>query len=334
MNPIKSIPVPIRIIISISLIAISCAYTFVNHTDPIFIAGISLFLAIINILLIIPAMVLVSVITLIQAVFIVSLVYVLQTAINPAYSVLLAIIAALLTIGGALATHKLAKGRTWLNLIVIFLTFDIFIAMSFFAQMANSSENQVLYIVLAFLTPIIFILIKNSLISRRIVKPILPKSNTTNTLLHQKVTKLLKNNDIKSYTKNGLITRYILAGERIIFLYEPASLGKSQITEKGLFFDGNDYSAFLEGFIKESISEANSIKINKNSIMPIVIVHDYKDNNVLSVKIFSSSKPDVNIGAAYICSPNGLIKLIKSLKAKARKKQAETAYNKYKQLFS
>ena len=334
MNFIKKVSLPIRLVISLSIIAISFAYTFVNNTDLLFVVYTTIIVASVNIIVVTPKMVLISLITLVQAVFIGSMVYVMQTVFNPSYSVLFAISAILLSVGTTLICYRFVKGKLWINLSIIFVTFDIFLSMSYFAAMAKIIDMQVLYAILAFVTPFIFVIVKNSLISRTIVRPILPSSNSTNTILHQRITKIFKANNIKSYTKNGLITRYVLAGERIIFLYEPASLGKSKITEKGLFFDNKDYSAFIEGFIKESVAEANSMKINKNNIMPIVILHDYKDSKILNVKIYSSSKPDLNIGAVYICSPKGLVDLIKALKSKARKKQADNTSEKYRKLFS
>lgn len=328
MNSIRKIKPSIRLIVSLSIFISTILYIYANKSDPIFILYTAIILTAANVLLIAPKMLTATLITLVQTAFLASMVYVLQTAINPSYSILFTILAVLLSVGIAVFVNHYGLGRLWVNLTVIFVVLDIFLSMAYFATMSNKTDIQVLYIILAFIIPATFMFAKNKMISKKQIRHTVHTTGSNN-ILHAQISKLLKVNNIKSKTKTGFITRYIQAGEKLLFLYEPAQLGKTQITENGLLFEGRDYSQYLEEFIKQSVTVAKEIKINKVKIMPIVILHDYKDTKILDVKVYSTLKPDTSIGSVYLCSPNGLVKLVKSLEAKATVKQAQTTQQKY-----
>lgn len=328
MNAIRKVKPSIRIIVSLSIFVSTILYVYTNKSEPIFILYAAIILTTVNVLLIAPKMLLATLITLVQTVFLSSMVYALQTSINPSYNVLFTVLAVLLSIGVAVFINHYGLGRLWINLSFIFIFLDIFISMSYFATISNKTDMQVLYIILAFIAPVTFIYAKNKTVSKNKVRHTVPTTDSNN-ILHAKISKLLKANNIKSKTKSGFITRYIKAGEKLLFLYEPAHLGKSQITENGLLFEGKDYSQYLEEFIKQSILVSKEHKINKVKIMPIVILHDYKDAKILDVKVYSTLKPDTTIGSVYLCSPNGLVKLVNSLEAKANNKQSKSIAQKY-----
>lgn len=331
MNFITKITPNIRIILSLSILASSAIYTYINNIDPIAILYTIIVLFSINIVIAMPKMLTVALITVIQAIYLTSMIYALQTALNPSYAILFSILALAISVLITIVMKKYALGRLWLNQIVVYIIFDTAITMSYFALMSNHIDLQVLYLIIGFLVPFLFIIAKNSILARKIIKPVISSNiNSKNTILHNKITKLLNKEKINSISNNGLITRYVQAGDRMLFIHEPSNIGKTQISSIGILFDGKDYSSYLEEFIKQAIKTANLHKINKNKIMPIIILHDYKDNKILNVRVFSNVKPDISIGAVYVCSPNGLVKLIKNLEAKSKVKPTALMSEKYK----
>lgn len=329
MKVTKALTPSIRLIISLSLFVSTVVYTYTNNIDPVSVIYAAILITAVNIIISAPKSLLATLITVVQALYLTSMVYVLQTALEPSYSILFAMLSLLISVGIAIALNIYALGRLWINQIIVYVIFDTGITMSFFASMAQQNDVQILYLIIAFLFPILFILSKNSIISRRKVKPVFNSNTSKNTILHAKISKMLKSENIENKTIDGFITRCILAGDRIVFLYEPASIGKTRITDKGLTFDNQDYSTYLEEFIKQSINTANTYKINKNKIMPIVVLHDYKDNKILNVKVYSNIKPDTSIGSVYLCSPKGLIKLINNLSNNSKPKAQQNINNKY-----
>lgn len=331
MNKIKKLPFSYLAIITAGVFLSAVAYIFSAKLDPIYILYVFGMLASIFLFIKTPKMVASIMIILVQLILVSSLTYSFTFISAPNNALWFTLAAIAYSIVLSVGLYYKALGRYWVNLATIFALINVNVVMSLISRQI---EEKILYIILLFLTPVMFVLIKNSILNRKIIKPYINKTNTSNTVLHKNISKMLQKENISSRTKNGFITRYILSGDKILFIYEPPSTGKSEITKNGLKFEGQDYSAFLEELIKASIEEANRVKINKNNIMPIVIVHDYKGKNILSLRVYSKTKPDVSIGSVYVCSPQTLIKLYKNLKVQSKLKVAEKTKEKYSLLFS
>jgi len=258
-----------------------------------------------------PKMISIIIIVALQSIFIGGLAYGIALSASPNNGILFAVATVLLMSAIAYGYHKFAAGKLITNLAITYLIIDAGVFYSF--QIANADANFIfaMYII-SLIFSVIPIVIKTFILHRKY--PNFNVISKSNSIISKKITNIFRAEKIKTVSKNiDSITRYALVGDRILFLHEPATLIEPKLTPNGLFYGEQDYSATLEAFIKEATKQANINRINKRLIMPIVVLSKYKDNKIGYVDIKSPKKPDTIIGSLYVCSVEGLERLIKNL---------------------
>lgn len=319
--------IPTRILASLVVIGLLATYTATSGVTPVPLIVISLLAVALNIYSFMPKMLNVIIIIALQSIFLGGLAYGLALSASPNNEIIFAVATVILMSAIAYGYHKFASGKLVTNLLITYLIIDAGVFLSFQSTNADANYIFAMYII-ALIFSVIPIVIKTVILNKKY--PEFNVVSKANSILSKKVTNIFKAEKIKTFSKSSnSITRYAMVGDRILFLHEPASVLESSLTSNGLFYGDEDYSSTLEAFIKQSMFEANTHKINKNLIMPIVILNKYKDNKVGHVDIKSPKKPDTIIGSAYVCSVEGLDRLIKSIKvnnpdAKKAKKLEES----------
>lgn len=315
-----------RVIISLGVIGVFTAYVVTAGLTYTYVIYLASALVALNLFLIMPRSLAAALITLAQAITLSSFVF-LYTAVTMPTNETLALaymaVNLALIISVHYLTYRFASGRLWFNLLVAYTITDV----SVIVTMKDQVAFQPAYIAGSYIIYILFIAIKNFNSNRNKVTPRV-SSNDLNNVLSKKVTKLLKEQTFKK--GSSVISRYVLAGNKILFLHEPANIKPSRLSKQGLFYGEEDYSAILDKLIQESLRVSKEYKISKNIIMPIVVVHDYKKNSISQLEVKDNRKPDYTVGAVYVCSPSSLNALISSLKAKATPKGKVNAEIKYK----
>lgn len=306
---------PMRILISLSVVALLAAYTATSNINPIILISFTIAAVAYNLFKILPKMIYSIITVTVQSAFIGMMGYFLMIDEMPNTAVLFGVAVSLFMSAIAYGYHKFSSGKLLANLIVTYLIIDF--GVIYAVQVGGYDPNWIFAVfIIAFIFSIIPIVIKTFILNKKY--PDFKVVSNTNSILSKKVTSILKANKSDTFSKgNNSITRYVLTGDRILFIHEPSSLEKSILTSEGLFYGETDYSYSLEVFLKESLKEANLNKINKNSIMPIVVLNNYKNNKIGHVEIKSPKKPDIIIGAVYVCSLEGLEKLVSSLASKS-----------------
>lgn len=318
-----------RLIISAGIIGLASAYIVTNNLSYSYIMFLAIAITGLNVVLLAPKIFITIMLVSTQTVILgaLTLPYAIQQ--KPILGITYLSLNAIFIALSYYVIYRFSSGRLWTNLAVTYIIVD---ASAMLSLKYNNINFQPLYIMSAYVLVAIILYIKTV---KRINKKVMPYISTSKTenMLSKKITKILKD---KAPNKkgSGVITRYVLAGNKILFIHEPANVSATKLNTQGLFYNEENYSSVLEKLINDSLKVCKDSKISKNIIMPIVIVHDYKKTNVSQIEVRDSIKPDYTSGAVYVCSAEGLVALISHLKRKATVKGSQNATIKYKILKS
>lgn len=307
---LKNVSLSNRLIISLGILATVLAYLIVSKSDLIYALYAGIILTSVNLLLITKRIIISIIIMVVQALFITSFVYAMETSLNPATSIFYTLLALTVSVAGGIILFYKALGRHWVNLTIAYPLFDVMVLL-YYPNMGDGSGFM--YLALSIIVPTVVILIKNLFIARKIIKPAFYPSSDINNLGSVKLTSMLKQDNIDYAPVEGFITRTISVGNKTLVVYEPESRKPSRITSEGLYLGGNNYASFLENLIVETKKLAKSFKLKNKNIMPIIIIQDFKKNKIVSLKVYSTFKPDIKIGEVYACSPESLVSMVKNM---------------------
>lgn len=319
-----------QLIISAGVLLLTSAYVLVNNLSYTIILYIFMALAGLNVLSLLNRKIVAIIISIFQTVIL--------TVFLAGYNIIVqnsqtfSIIYIALNITAIAVTHYLTyryvTGRLWFNLTSVYILTDVAALLA----IQNNPTMQPVYILTAYIIYFALMFIKTKLVLKNKIKPYIPY-HTSENILSKKITKMLKN---VAHNKKGSesITRYVLAGNKIIFTHEPSNLKQTKITTEGLFYGEENYSSVLEKVINGSLLICRRNKISKNTVLPVIVVHDYKSKKISQIEVIDSRKPDYTAGAVYVCSPEGLHILINSLTRKSTPKGKQNAEIKYKILKS
>lgn len=318
-----------RLIISAGILALASAYIATNNISYSYILFLAVTLTGLNVILVAPRIVITIILIATQTVILGALTLAYAAQQTMILGITYLSLNAIFIAASYYLTYRFAAGRLWTNLTLTYIIVDTAAMLS----LKNSEINlQPLYITAGYAIALIVLYFKTFKKIQNKTTPYVSNSKTE-TILSKKITKLLK--DKASNKKgSGVITRYVLAGNKILFLHEPANVKPTKLNTEGLFYGDENYSSILEKLINDSLKICKENKLSKNIIMPIVIVHDYKKNNVAQIEIKDSIKPDYISGAVYVCSPAGLTVLISHLNRKSTVKGKQNSTIKYKILKS
>lgn len=203
-----------------------------------------------------------------------------------------------------------ANGRTWLNLLVAYITFD-----SSFILLVAANIQYVYAIALSFILAVIFLAVKG--ITWKKSEPFTFSKRSP--ILLKKTRLLLEKESLAYESKDLDFIDFVATTEDKTKVFGILTLDifrDFEIKGNEILVDGKMVTQILEELLLDLKAYSKDNKVNPKSVIPVILSHkNVLPSNVSSVRVSTRSKPDRTLGTVYLVTPAGLASLVEKTPA-------------------